>query len=96
MKIYDAKSRQFIQFLIGLIVDFYIDHIFFPPFYKLINLSMILSEYEFEISDNMLLLLKCTRTRKKEKRRERNRYYKYIYFTIDYINCFKNMKTSIN
>lgn len=43
-----------------------------------------------------LLLLKCTRTRKKEKRRERNRYYKYIYFTIDYINCSKNMKTSIN
>lgn len=71
MKIYDAKSRQFIQFLIGLIVDFYIDHIFFPPFYKLINLSMILSEYEFEISDNMLIIIEMHKNKKERKKKRK-------------------------
>lgn len=71
MKIYDAKSRQFIQFLIGLIVDFYIDHIFFPPFYKLINLSMILSEYEFEISDNMLIIIEMHKKKKERKKKRK-------------------------
>lgn len=71
MKIYDAKSRQFIQFLIGLIVNFYIDHIFFPPFYKLINLSMILSEYEFEISDNMLIIIEMHKNKKERKKKRK-------------------------
>lgn len=71
MKIYDAKSRQFIQFLIGLIVDFYIDHIVFPPFYKLINLSMILSEYEFEISDNMLIIIEMHKKKKERKKKRK-------------------------